>query len=81
MACGKVVGFVGLDELSLKMASSLIRHGYAPQAFEVGSFSLSLSLFLFLSHSNHNSRSTFWLILVNILLIIGNLENKCILSS
>ncbi|KAK7291352.1 hypothetical protein RIF29_06422 [Crotalaria pallida] len=35
MASGKVVGFVGLDELSLKMASSLIRHGYALQAYEI----------------------------------------------
>ncbi|KAI4351042.1 hypothetical protein L6164_005430 [Bauhinia variegata] len=35
MASGKVVGFVGLDEISLEMASSLVRHGYSIQAFEI----------------------------------------------
>ncbi|OIW03590.1 hypothetical protein TanjilG_05134 [Lupinus angustifolius] len=35
MESGKVVGFVGLDQLSLNMASSLISHGYALQAFEI----------------------------------------------
>ncbi|PNX67292.1 hypothetical protein L195_g055551, partial [Trifolium pratense] len=30
----KVIGFVGLDELGLQMASSLLRHDYAVQAFE-----------------------------------------------
>ncbi|KAL1339273.1 hypothetical protein AAHE18_U023800 [Arachis hypogaea] len=35
MANRQVVGFVGLDDLSLQMASSLIRHGYAVQAFEI----------------------------------------------
>ncbi|KAK2421907.1 ketose-bisphosphate aldolase class-II family protein [Trifolium repens] len=35
MDSGKVIGFVGLDELGLKMASSLVRHGYAVQAFEI----------------------------------------------
>lgn len=38
---GTVVGFVGLDALSLEMASSLLCSGYKVQAFEV---SLSLSL-------------------------------------
>ncbi|XP_061362633.1 uncharacterized protein LOC133306347 isoform X1 [Gastrolobium bilobum] len=35
MASRKVVGFVGLDELGLEMVASLIRHGYAVQAFEI----------------------------------------------
>ncbi|KAJ7975240.1 ketose-bisphosphate aldolase class-II family protein [Quillaja saponaria] len=35
MASREVVGFVGLDELSLELASSLIRHGYKVQAFEI----------------------------------------------
>ncbi|KAJ6760061.1 hypothetical protein OIU79_025015 [Salix purpurea] len=30
-----VVGFVGLDDLSLDMAASLLRAGYKVQAFEV----------------------------------------------
>lgn len=30
-----VVGFVGLDEVSLELASSLLRSGYSVQAFEV----------------------------------------------
>lgn len=30
-----MIGFVGLDELGLEMASSLLRHGYAVQAFEI----------------------------------------------
>ncbi|KAG9459202.1 hypothetical protein H6P81_003710 [Aristolochia fimbriata] len=34
MASGSVVGFVGLDELGLEMAASLIRSGYRVQAFE-----------------------------------------------
>lgn len=38
-----VVGFVGLDDLSLDLASSLIRSGYKVQAFEV-SFLVSFSL-------------------------------------
>ncbi|GAU16295.1 hypothetical protein TSUD_299270 [Trifolium subterraneum] len=32
---GKVIGFVGLDELGLQMASLLLRHDYAVQAFEI----------------------------------------------
>ncbi|XP_057446914.1 uncharacterized protein LOC130738779 [Lotus japonicus] len=36
MESRKVVGFVGLDELGLQMASLLVRHGYAVQAFEIG---------------------------------------------
>ncbi|XP_027357987.1 uncharacterized protein LOC113867134 isoform X1 [Abrus precatorius] len=35
MASRKVVGFVGLDELGLEMASLAIRHGYGVQAFEI----------------------------------------------
>lgn len=35
MESRKVVGFVGLDELGLQMASLLLRHGYAVQAFEI----------------------------------------------
>lgn len=31
-----IVGFVGLDELSLDLASSLLRSGYRVQAFEIG---------------------------------------------
>jgi hypothetical protein len=45
MDSGKVIGFVGLDELGLQMATSLVRHGYAVQAFEVPFFSL-FSLYL-----------------------------------
>ncbi|KAG1358749.1 putative oxidoreductase YgbJ [Cocos nucifera] len=35
MAYSNVVGFVGLDELSLELASSLIRSGFRVQGFEV----------------------------------------------
>ncbi|KAF5934239.1 hypothetical protein HYC85_030410 [Camellia sinensis] len=35
MASQSVIGFVGLDQLSLQLASSLLRSGYAVQAFEV----------------------------------------------
>ena len=35
MASSGVVGFVGLDDLSLELAASLIRSGYAVKAFEV----------------------------------------------
>ncbi|XP_057459421.1 uncharacterized protein LOC130750039 isoform X2 [Actinidia eriantha] len=34
MACENVVGFLGLDDLSLELAASLLRSGYAVQAFE-----------------------------------------------
>ncbi|THG16486.1 hypothetical protein TEA_001667 [Camellia sinensis var. sinensis] len=34
MASQSVIGFVGLDQLSLQLASSLLRSGYAVQAFE-----------------------------------------------
>lgn len=34
MASQRVVGFVGLDELSLELAASLLRSGYGVQAFE-----------------------------------------------
>ncbi|KAL7160787.1 hypothetical protein ACSBR2_041433 [Camellia fascicularis] len=34
MADQSVIGFVGLDQLSLQLASSLLRSGYAVQAFE-----------------------------------------------
>ncbi|KAI7986264.1 L-threonate dehydrogenase [Camellia lanceoleosa] len=34
MASQGVIGFVGLDQLSLQLASSLLRSGYAVQAFE-----------------------------------------------
>lgn len=40
MESGKLIGFVGLDELGLQIAASLLRHGYAVQAFEVSSLSL-----------------------------------------
>ncbi|KAF9592454.1 hypothetical protein IFM89_014944 [Coptis chinensis] len=35
MTCTGTVGFVGLDELSLELAASLIRYGFHVQAFEV----------------------------------------------
>lgn len=35
MATGSVVGFVGLDDISLELATSLLRSGYSLQAFEV----------------------------------------------
>lgn len=35
MASKPVVGFIGLDELSLELAASLLRSGYSVQAFEV----------------------------------------------
>ncbi|KAB1212261.1 hypothetical protein CJ030_MR5G025029 [Morella rubra] len=35
MALQGVVGFLGLDDLSLDLAASLLRSGYAVQAFEV----------------------------------------------
>ncbi|XP_058722533.1 uncharacterized protein LOC131594430 [Vicia villosa] len=35
MESGKLIGFVGLDEIGLQIASSLLRHGYAVQAFEI----------------------------------------------
>ncbi|ONK66190.1 uncharacterized protein A4U43_C06F5120 [Asparagus officinalis] len=35
MASRNVVGFIGLDDLSLKLASSLIKSGFGVQAFEV----------------------------------------------
>ncbi|RVW52699.1 hypothetical protein CK203_104720 [Vitis vinifera] len=35
MASSGAVGFVGLDDLSLELAASLIRAGYAVKAFEV----------------------------------------------
>jgi len=35
MASRKAIGFVGVDEFSLEMAQSAIRHGYDVQAFEV----------------------------------------------
>ncbi|RDX98803.1 ltnD, partial [Mucuna pruriens] len=35
MASRKVIGFVGLDELSLEMASKAIHHGYDVHAFEI----------------------------------------------
>jgi hypothetical protein len=41
----KVIGFVGLDELGLQMASSLLRHGYDVQAFKVLFFSLFFFIF------------------------------------
>lgn len=37
MASQQVVGFVSLDDLSLELAASLLRSGYAVQAFEVSS--------------------------------------------
>ncbi|KAL3375227.1 hypothetical protein AABB24_006623 [Solanum stoloniferum] len=37
MATGSVVGFVGLDDISLELATSLLRSGYSLQAFEAGS--------------------------------------------
>ncbi|XP_059643268.1 uncharacterized protein LOC132285119 [Cornus florida] len=37
MASQSVVGFVGLDDLSLELAASLLRSGYAVQAFETSS--------------------------------------------
>lgn len=40
MASSNVVGFVGLDELSLELASSLIRSGFRVQGFEVSGTSL-----------------------------------------
>ncbi|MED6155593.1 hypothetical protein PIB30_006459 [Stylosanthes scabra] len=40
MASRQVVGFVGLDDLSLQMASALLRHGYAVQAFEISDSSI-----------------------------------------
>jgi len=49
MESGKLIGFVGLDELGLQMASSLLRHGYSVQAFEVS--------FLY----NHNSVFVRWI--------------------
>lgn len=42
---GGVVGFVGLDDISLELAASLLRSGYSVQAFEVSTFiSLHLSI-------------------------------------
>lgn len=35
MASSGAVGFVGLDDLSLELAASLIRYGYDVKAFEV----------------------------------------------
>ncbi|KAF3646089.1 putative aldose 1-epimerase-like [Capsicum annuum] len=37
MASGSVVGFVGLDDISLELATSLLHSGYSVQAFEAGS--------------------------------------------
>ncbi|XP_054792705.1 uncharacterized protein LOC129298331 [Prosopis cineraria] len=41
MASQKLIGFVGLDELSLEVASSLVRHGYSVQAFETSDSKIS----------------------------------------
>ncbi|KAH7841891.1 hypothetical protein Vadar_008471 [Vaccinium darrowii] len=38
MASQSVVGFVGLDELSLELAASLLRSGYGVHAFEVRTY-------------------------------------------
>ena len=46
MESGKLIGFVGLDELGLQMASSLLRHGYSLQAFEVNFLSFFFLSFL-----------------------------------
>nr|XP_016434118.1 PREDICTED: uncharacterized protein LOC107760560 [Nicotiana tabacum] len=37
MATHSVIGFVGLDDISLELATSLLRSGYSVQAFEAGS--------------------------------------------
>lgn len=50
MASRGVVGFVGLEDLSLELAASLLRSGYAVQAFEVSLFLHLLLLILFLFH-------------------------------
>ncbi|KAL6576381.1 hypothetical protein OROHE_000162 [Orobanche hederae] len=43
--CEKVVmGFVGLDEVSLELAASLVRSGYAVQAFETSSVNALVTL-------------------------------------
>lgn len=47
MASHGVVGFVGLDELSMEIASLLVRSGFRVQAYEVSILLLSLLLSFF----------------------------------
>lgn len=46
-----IVGFVGLDELSLEMAAALVRSGYKVQAFEVNSCSFFVFAIWISSHA------------------------------
>lgn len=47
MASKGIVGFVGLDDLSLEMAASLLRSGYSVKAFEVNNFLIFLFVICF----------------------------------
>ena len=58
MASSGAVGFVGLDDLSLELAASLIRSGYAVKAFEV--FIYFCFLFFPCIHSFPYCFSCFW---------------------